>query len=366
LNLIPLESYETVYYNILLVFVFICLFQAQGISLESASNLKSKKAFGFIILIFVLMYMGWRPVSFIFGDMGVYAVDYEKYRNGMSLSVNRDILFELFMRTCSQLIPVEMFFFLCCCIYVMPLYAFSKKIFKDYWFYSFFILVLSFSFWAYGTNGIRNGIATSLFLYAVSKNNKVWIGVWMFIAFSIHQSVMIPIFAYVIAMFYKNTKVMMFGWLLAIPLSFALGSFWENFFLHLGVVQEDRIIGYLSGSEEYLDQIVEVKTGFRWDFILYSATGVFAGWYFVVKRGFSDKYYNHLFSVYLMSNAVWILIIRSNFSNRIAYLSWFLLGVIIIYPLLKNRIFTHQHKIIGGVLVLYSFFTYFLNVILTK
>ncbi len=362
-TLIPLEYYATVYYNILLLFLVVVLAQATS-PLTSEANIRKKRNFGMFILLFILLYIGLRPVSFDFGDMAVYAEDYEKYRNGMPLRVERDVLFEMFMQLCSRFIAVESFFLLCAAIYILPLYFFAKKLFREYWFYGFFILAISFSFWAYGTNGIRNGIATSLFLLALSRSNKIYVGLWMFLAVSIHTSMIVPSMAYIVSLFYKNTKMYIACWFLAIPLSLILGTFWENFFMSLGLVEEQRVIGYLSGSEDYLDKVVEVKTGFRWDFLVYSATGVFAGWYFIVKKGFEDKFYRHLFSVYLIANALWILVIRANFSNRIAYLSWFMLGAVIIYPLLKSRIFEKQHRVIGGILVIYFLFTYVMNVIL--
>jgi hypothetical protein len=365
-TLIPLEDYSNVYHNIILLFLVIVFFQAFSSPLTSEANLRKKKSFGIFILLFVVLYIGLRPISYKFGDMAVYAEDFEKYRNGMALRIERDMLFEMFMQFCSKIMSAEAFFMVCACIYTLPLYLFSKKVFKDYWFYSFLILVMSFSFWAYGTNGIRNGIATSLFLYAISRSNKVYIAIWIFIAVSIHQSLIVPSLAYVISLFYKNTKLYIAGWFIAIPLSLILGSFWESFFMGLGLVEEQRVVGYLSGSEQMLDQVVEIKTGFRWDFLLYSSTGVLSGWYFIVKKKFDDKFYNHLFTVYLIGNALWILVIRANFSNRIAYLSWFLLGAVIIYPLLKYQVFNKQHRVIGGIFLAYFSFTYLLNVILAK
>jgi hypothetical protein len=365
-TLVSLESYEVFFFNVILAIVFIVYVQSMTKPLTIQQNLNNKKTMGIFTLLFVVFYMGLRPITYKFGDMAVYAEDFESYANGMSLRIERDVLFEMFMQFCSKIMSAEAFFLLCAFIYTLPLYLFSKKIFKDYWFYAFFILVASFSFWAYGSNGIRNGIATSLFLYAISRSNKVTIGIWIFVAVSIHQSLIVPALAYVISLFYKNTKLYIAGWFLAIPLSLILGSFWENFFMGLGLVEEQRVVGYLSGSEQMLDQVVEIKTGFRWDFLLYSSTGVLAGWYFIVKKGFEDKFYNHLFTVYVICNALWILVIRANFSNRIAYLSWFLLGAVIIYPLLKNQIFNKQHKVIGSILFAYFSFTYLLNVILAK
>ncbi len=361
---IPAEIYATVYYNVLLLLVLTVYGQAFVQNLTSPKNIQSKNTQGLILIALMLLYIGYRPISFRFGDMGAYAIDFAQYKTGMPLRVERDILFEMFMKACSSIMSANNFFLLCCALYVMPLYFATKKLFKEYWFYGFFMLVVSFSFWAYGTNGIRNGIATSLFLLAISHKNKLWIAAWMAAAVAVHHSMIIPIVAYCITLFYRNPKVMMAGWALTIPLSLVLGSALENFVMGLGLVEEQRAMGYLSGSDEYLDKLVEVKTGFRWDFILYSATGVFAGWYFIIKRGFSDRTYDMLFSTFLIANAVWILVIRANFSNRIAYLSWFMLGLVIIYPLLKNEIFKQQHKVIGNIILIYFLFTYVLNVIL--
>jgi len=346
------------------MFVLLVFIQAGNVALFAKENLNGKKSLGVFFLWFVILYMGTRPISFTFGDMGVYALEFKDYAFGAPLNTNKDVFFGIFMKFCSGIMSAEVFFLLCAFLYVYPLYLASKKLFKAYWFYSLFILVISFSFWAYGTNGIRNGLATSLFIYALSRDKK-----WMTLAFialsvSIHTSLIIPTIAYFISLFYKNLKPYLIAWFVAIPLSLALGGFWENFFLGLGLIDEDRVIGYFSDDQAYLDNIVEIKVGFRWDFLLYSAIGVFAGYYYIFKKKFDDVFYNRLFAIYLMCNALWILVIRANFSNRFAYLSWFLMGLVIIYPLLKYEYFKNQHAVIGRIFLLYFFFTYILVIIL--
>ena len=121
--------------------------------------------------------------------------------------------------------------------------------------------------------------------------------------------------------------------MLCIPISLAAGGFWENFFGSLGF-QDDRL-SYLTEGNVNDDDFS--STGFRWDFLLYSATAVYAGWYFIIKKGFEDKIYFWLFNTYVFANAFWILVIRANFSNRFAYLSWFMMALVIIYPLLKKE-----------------------------
>lgn len=366
ITFVSLESYHIVFYNVLLLLVLVVFAQSYSTSLTSSQNLSAKNGIGYFSLLFTIFYLGLRPISFVFADMAVYAQDFEAYALGMELETHRDVFFEMFMKACAQFMSAPAFFFLCTALYTLPLFIFSKKMLGKYWFYGFFMLILSFSFYAYGTNGIRNGIATSLFMLAISRQNKVFVASWMILSIMIHQSMMVPALAYVIALFYHNVRLLLLGWLAAIPMSLAFGGFWQGVFMGVGLVDESRVVGYLSGSEDYLDRVVDVEVGFRWDFLLYSATGVLAGWYFIVRRKFDDTFYNTIFSVYLITNALWILVIRANFSNRIAYLSWFLLGAVIIYPLVKNQIIKNQHRVIGGIIAVYFLFTYVINVILTK
>ena len=89
-----------------------------------------------------------------------------------------------------------------------------------------------------------------------------------------------------------------------------------------------------------------------------SSFPVFTGWYFIFKKNFNDKFYSHIFNIYLVCNAFWILIIRANFSNRFAYLSWFLMSLIIIYPFLKQQFFKKQELVIAKVTLFYYGFTF--------
>jgi len=309
---------------------------------------------------FVIIYIGTRPVSFAFADMGLYAIDFQRYAAGEPLNTDKDVWFEIFIQTCSRIMSVEMFFFLCAVLYVLPLYVVSKKWFGNYAFYGFAMFVVSMSFWGYGTNGIRNGIATSLFLLAVSQSSVLLTVVWIFVAISIHKSMLLPTVAYIMSRVYKNPTAYFAGWFVCIPLSLAAGGAFESFFASSGLVEDDRLAAYLGG--ESLDLLHEIKVGFRWDFLIYSATGAFAGLYFIVKHKFEDATYKLLYCTYLTANAVWILVIRANFSNRFAYLSWFMLAALIIYPLLKSRIFTNQHRIVAIILLIYFAFTYSLDV----
>lgn len=361
-SIFPLESYTTIYYNFLLLMTLVVFFASFSSALDSSSNLKGKNVFGFFIFVLVLLYMGLRPISFRFGDMGIYNIQFKGFQMGIEPDYEKDVLFQYFQYNFSKIGSASMFFFTCAFLYIYPLYSFSKKVFKDYWFYSFFMLIISMSFWAYGTNGIRNGIATSLFLYGLSREKKLYVFLLLILSVFIHKSMLLPLLAYVVIYFYSNPKVYFYSWLMAIPLSLLIGGFFSTFFLNLGLVEEKSISNYL-GEFNQASEAVVLKVGFRWDFLLYSATGVFAGWYFVFKRKFTDHFYNIILSLYLIVNAFWILVIRANYSNRFAYLSWFMLGAVIIYPLLKNKFFEHQHRVVGIIILFYFVLTYLLEVV---
>ncbi|MET0945562.1 MAG: EpsG family protein [Flavobacterium sp.] len=354
---VPLEYYTA-------LFFYTTLFLVLGVwfKLNKENRLTPSSKVSIVVVWGLILYMGLRPISGVyFTDMANYANAFEKISDGYDVTLNEDIGFDFFIRTCTKIMTVQMFFLACATIYVLPLWYLSKKWFKENWFYAFLMLIGSLSFWAYGTNGIRNGMATSLFLMGLAfTDRKVVMIVFLVLACSVHKSMLLPSVAYGLTLINNDPKKYFLFWLLAIPLSLALGSFWENYFAGLGF-GDDRM-SYLTEGNINDDDFS--NTGFRWDFLIYSATGVFTGYYFIIKKGFQDKIYNHLLNIYLIVNAFWILIIRANFSNRFAYLSWFMLGLVIIYPFLKQKRVTP--KLMSKIIVIYIFFSYLMNVILVK
>jgi hypothetical protein len=340
-------------------------FQTKKGTIEDKNNLSFMNSIGVFCVVFILLYMGLRPLSgFYFMDMATYAQSFNGYLMGDPIEERKDIYFEYFIRFCTTIMTLDVFFMMCAVLYIVPLYIATKRIFKDYWFYAFLMLIISLSFWAYGTNGIRNGIATSLILLALSfYDKKIIMAIILIIALGFHKSTILVIGAIAVTYFYRNTKWIFYFWFISIFLSLALGGFWENFFLSLGLGEEQRITGYFNTDQDELD--IAVKVGFRWDFLIYSASGVFAGWYFIIKKKFADQFYHQLFNIYLITNSIWILVIRANFSNRFAYMSWFMLGIVIVYPLLKNQFFYKQNVVVARIILMYFAITFLLNVILT-
>lgn len=240
------------------------------------------------------------------------------------------------------------------------MYKISKSLFNNLWYYAFLMFAVSFSFYTYGVNGVRNGAALSLFLWGLAYRDKKPIMYLFFLLASVfHKTALLPILAYIGTGFYNNPKVIIKGWLATIPLSLLMGSVWIMLFTSIGF-GDDRLSGYLTSESE---AGTFSSTGFRWDFLFYSAFAVFAGWYFVIKRKFNDDFYNRLLNTYLICNGFWVLVIKANYSNRFAYLSWFMMGLVIIYPLLKQDFFKNQHIIIGRIVLANFMFTYLMYLV---
>ncbi|WP_194767569.1 EpsG family protein [Tamlana sp. I1] len=353
------KYYYDIFIHFCLFLVLFTLFHSYILSLWDKKNIAFIRVSGYTLLIFVLLFMGLRPYSKYFGDMVNYTVLFNKYAAGAPANTDKDVFFNYFTKFCSSVMTIKAYFALCTIIYIWPMYRISKELFKEYWYYSFLLFLVSFSFWTYGVNGMRNGMATSLFLLGVSYRRKKPLMIIIFIIASYtHQTVVLPILAYTISVFYNKPKVFIYGWFAAIPLSLILGGFWESTFASLGF-GGDRL-SYLTTEAK---AGTFSRTGFRWDFLIYGAGAIFAGWYFIFKRKFNDKIYHQLFITYTICNAFWILVIRANFSNRFAYLSWFMMGLIIIYPFLKQQFFKNQHIVLGKVILLYFSFTYFMYLI---
>lgn len=357
IDFVPLKYYYDVYIYFCLFLVIANLLHTYTLDLNDPKNLKFLRTAGWVLLVLVLLFIGLRPISgHVFGDMGTYAVYFLNYAHGAPVTSTTDVVFHYYMKTLSYVVGVYGFFLITTILYIIPMYLISKSSFKHYSFYAFLMFTVSFSFYSYGTNGIRNGVATSMFLWGLCyPNKKLIMAVFFIVAVLFHKSLLLPIMAYVLTMFYNNPKTYLKAWILAIPVSFILGSIFIKLFTILGF-GGDRLAGYLIGDAPLAEGVI--KTGFRWDFLFYSAFPVFAGWYFIIKKGFKDKFYNQLFNTYLICNAFWILVIRANFSNRFAYLSWFLMAIVIIYPLLKQQFFKNQQIVIAKVVTAYFMFTF--------
>lgn len=358
MSIIPIGSYYAFYINLCLLLMLFTLLHTRVLEMNDSKNVSFINVTGYLLLIFIILFIGQRPIHMSFGDMMNYIVTLEKYKAGAEIGEVNDYGWHVFIKTMSTIVSSYTFFTICAFFYIFPLYKISKNLFNEYWYYSFILFIVSFSFYTYGVNGVRNGAATSIFLWGLCyRKNKVVMALFFLWATLFHKTLFLPILAFILTYFYNNPKVYFKAWLACIPLSLVLGGAFISIFSSLGFGGDDRLSGYLSSQSE---AGTFASTGFRWDFLFYSAFPIFAGWYFIYKRDFKDTFYFQLLNTYLICNGFWVLVIKANYSNRFAFLSWFMMGLIIIYPFLKQQFFKNHHFMLGKVMLAYFMFTYFM------
>lgn len=214
----------------------------------------------------------------------------------------------------------------------------------------YFIVVASglLGFYSYGVTTIRNGIALSMVLIAMA--NKKWYTQIPFflLAVTFHKSCLLVVAAYYIVRYYNNIKIASAIWIicfLAAAAGFSILPYMEFF----GGI-DSRIESYIFSENEDYNQ------GFRLDFIIYSLIPVIICLYWVVKCQIKDEKYKSLLTMYILINAFWLLVITMPYTNRIAYLSWFLIPILITYPFFNDLIKFNKQKMFNMVVLFLLFF----------
>ncbi len=214
-------------------------------------------------------------------------------------------------------------------LYVSIYYIVCVRLVNKSVFWLFIVLIASFGFHSYAINTMRAGIAASLMCLSFTfYNKKLWMFTLMFAATLFHGSMMLPAVMLAICRYFDKTKIYMYLWSLSIPVSFIAGYYFNEIFASM---IDDHRSAYMTTkvNEGY-------NIGFRIDFIIYSLIPMLVGVYYIYKKNYKDKFYKFLFNGYLLTNIFWILVIRSNFSDRFAYLSWFMIPFLLAYPILKE------------------------------
>lgn len=360
--------YQPLYLAIVFIFTIISYFRIKPLTSFGLLQRREKRSGIFLLTVAFILIVGLRPVASVFGDTVNYAYIFEMLREASSFRDvlhGDEIIFDFFMFYCSKVMDVSFFFLIVEIIYVVPIYIACRKLAGNNSGIMMLFCFAAFSFFSYGVNGIRNGMACSLIILALSliqgnTRDKIICVILCLLAIGSHKSTALPIICMLLALFIKNPRVMFLFWLGSILLSLAEGSQIENFFVSLGF--DDRMDTYLNADEETMEQFSTV--GFRWDFLLYSCVPILMGWYLIFKKRVYNKTYLLLLGTYIYANAFWIMVIRSSFSNRFAYLSWFLYPIVLAYPLLRLKIWPKTQGRETGLIMLghlaFTLFMYFI------
>lgn len=364
--MIPAGLYQPIF---LYTVIILTLFAASKLSRQTYEQIRDnngrfKQALFWAIL--MAIFIGMRPISGrVFGDTANYAAFFALCKTGVTpdISASGENVWLYFIVTCSKVMSVSDFFTIVDLLYFgLTLFA-CKRLMPKNVLLAFLFNLAALSFFSYGTNGIRNGLACSAVLLMLSyingkkKEKAIAIIIACFVL-GIHKSTALPIVMSVASVYFiKSFKWAYAFWLLSIVISLTFGNSVAIIFESLGF--DDRMSSYLY-STEFNDQFSH--TGFRWDFLTYSVMPIILGYYIIIKKGIKDRMYFVLLNTYTLSNAFWVMVIRASFSNRFAYLSWFMYPIVLAYPLFKLNVWDEmQGKRAAQIMLAQVGFTWFMQ-----
>ena len=365
--MIPASLYQAIYINLLFILTVLYALSFQNMTFQSIYRGRDNYGSALFLSIVLILFLGLRPVSHHFGDTVNYARTYANLQYGLSEydPDASDKLFYWIMNKASKIMSVNAFFLIIEIGYIGCTLWACKRLMRNNVLIALLINLAAFSYYSYGINGIRNGLACSIMLVAFSyivgsKNDKIIAAILSFCAYNIHHAMALPILMMVVSTFvlpkFKNSfKLTVAFWILSIVLSLAVGDSLEAFFANLGF--DDRLNTYITSEE---DNEMFSNVGFRWDFLLYGMMPIILGWHVVVKKRVSDKTYLMLLNTYVLCNSFWVMLIRASYSNRFAYLSWFIYPMLLAYPLLKLPVWHKQGDKLNWIMLANVGFTYFM------
>ena len=359
IDFIPLQAYAHVVNTIILgtVLLVALLVMRHPYAVVEHPGVRNRVPgmLGTMLLVTLCVLIGLRPISYAFGDMGNYYKQFVKYAAGATPE-GRDPVFELLMWLFAQANAPTLFFLTCALVYLVPLKLASVRALGHYWPLGFLFLISHVSFYGFAVNGIRNGMAMSLFVWAITLPRwRAW--ALMAVSVGLHASLLLPVVAYAIASARFKVQWALLFWLLCLAVSLLFPG--TASVLAGWLPADDRLEHYAALGDEFADQFS--STGYRWDFVLYGALPIALGTFFLLRKKQLDAFYMRTFQIYILTNAVWLLLIRVPFSNRFAYLSWGIMGLVCAYPFVKWKIFRQQQVVFAVLLTGLCSFAYLLQ-----
>lgn len=287
-----------------------------------------------ILTISFIVIIGTRPISGLyFVDMSTYAQTFENISTGGTKEWE-DIGFNIFVKICASTTTVSGFFVACAALYFIPVMLAVRRIHEAWALAALVAFTGGFSFYSYSVNGMRNGIACSILLLAFAfYGRKFWMVSLMLLAISMHKSAALPAVAFIVATICPRPWLFAVGWSVCLVSSILVGerlsAILANF---IPIGDDERLSTYLLSSGLGGD-----RGGFRADFILYSIVPVLISYALAGPAARRDIFYRKIVCCYLLSNATWLLMMYAAFSNRFAYLSWFMMPWVAIYPFIPKN-----------------------------
>ncbi len=355
--MIPDFLYQYIYLIVILILtVFVCE-RYRDVPLDTVEIRYPKTEIIFLLLLVVII--GYRPLTRVFVDSMWYVEVFPYYHmKDFAFSWNtNNLIFDNFQAYLfSKGASVNFFFFIIAAIYFGLMYLACRKMFPQHSYLAFLVYLGAFSTFSYGTNGIKAGAAASAFLIAIAYRENRWLSVmFLLLSIGLHHSMMAPIAVYIIASIAKKPNYFLYLWIVTLIIAAFHITFFQELFA--GITDEQGA-GYL-----IVKQGERAVSGFRPDFILYSAVPIFIGYHIMNQCDEDNEEFNFIWNVYTGTNAIFLLCTYGSYINRIAYLSWLLYPIVLIYPFINVNWNDKQYYYLRYVVYGHLGFTLFMNFI---
>lgn len=266
-------------------------------------------------------------------DTNTYRYNFEyKFLPSNSFSSSKDFLWDFFNYAISRVTDdVSILFFIVALGYIfLPLLGVYKYL-KQNTIFFFLLFLISPNFFLYGANGIRNGLAASLVLFSLRyyKNYKQYL--ILAAASLVHLSMLVPSLFFILSKYVKSITYPLLIWV--ILLLFAVLGVNLLALLPFSFERLDSFIMAAKGTDTLLNTIT--------NFFVYSTSPIILGIYVIYIKKIKDELYLRLLITYILASCVYIAAFNSSFSVRFAYLSEFLMPLLLTYPLLKFRLWKY-------------------------
>lgn len=355
--MVPASSYPLIFFGAVLILTVLKSVRFFFTSNRSFFLERNENIALILTTILLVLFIGLRPVDPFFVDTIAYASLFELYQTGDYSVIyhSSEIAFNTLAILCAKYGNIEIFFTILAFFYFAPVAYVSARMCKSQPFATYLFFLGSFSFYSYSVNVLRNGVATSLILLMftlVYIDKKKVLGVIVgILGILFHTAVLLPFCAIFVSLIPRHKNLPLIIWFVSIALSLTVPSLF-TFLSDIieAIIQDDRISTYTANS-------LGNPTGFRSDFLIYSSFPVIISLMYRRYSRDSNIIFEHLLTTYLLCNAFWIIFIRASFSDRFAYLSWFLYPLLLAYPLFNIKVFRNQGKLAAGIMLFMISFT---------
>ena len=277
----------------------------------------------------------------------------------------RDPVWQAFKYLCTRIMDYRGWFLITALLYVGSYFLASCRLCRRNVAAMFIAVTGGFAFYSYGVNAVRAGVSLALIFLSYTYTEEKWkMFACMAAALCAHFSSGIPACAMLLSLpiitrkcdrqqTIKRLGLLFILWIAIMTVSGLFGREVTDCFNRIAS-GTDRL-SYLANRPD-----CGYRTGFRVDFILFSLFPIVVSAFYLLICKYRSFVYCRILSAYLLANTFWLPVIRVPFTDRFAYLSWFLMPFLLISPLTdKNLNLKHRTLILPaailGEIVLFNY-----------